>query len=115
MNVPNRWARSVAALIAAAAVVPFATATAGAAPVRKAKTTGYTNATYLQHALGLPAADANPVIDSVTYDHFQWLLQQPGKFAVLIGDPATDPSFAARAQDVEAAATAAGVKKVYWF
>ena len=75
----------------------------------------YTHATYLQHALGLPAANTNPAIESVTYDRFQWLLQQPGSFAILIGDPATDATFAARAQDVEAAAKAAGVKKVYWF
>ena len=83
--------------------------------MRTATTTDYTHATYLQHALGLPASNTNPVIESVTYDRFQWLLQQPGNFAVLIGDPATDPSFAARAQDVEAAAKTAGVKKVYWF
>jgi hypothetical protein len=100
----------------AAAVVPLATtATASAEPVRTAKTTSYTRATYLQHALGLPASNTSPVIESVTYDRFQHLLQQPGKFAILIGDPATDPSFDERAQDVEAAAKTAGVKKVYWF
>ena len=86
-----------------------------AAPVRTATTTNYTHATFLQHALGLPASDTNPAIESVTYDRLQWLLQQPGKFAFLIGDPATDPTFAARAQDVEATAKAKGVKKVYWF
>ena len=97
-------------LAAAAAVVPLA-ATASAAPTAA----DYTHATYLQHALGLPATNTNPVIESVTYDRFQWLLQQPGNFAFLIGDPALDPTFAARAQDVEAAAKAAGVKQVYWF
>jgi hypothetical protein len=51
----------------------------------------------------------------VTYDRFQWLLQQPGKFAFLIGDPATDPTFASRAQDVESVAHEAGVKQIYWF
>ena len=59
--------------------------------MRTATTTSYTNATYLQHALGLPATDTNPAIESVTYDRFQWLLQQPGNFAFLIGDPATGP------------------------
>jgi hypothetical protein len=108
MHVPHRWARSAAALIAAA-VVPFAAATAGAA------TPEYTRATYLQHALGLSPADTSPVIESVTYDRFQWLLQQPDTFAYLIGDPATDASFAARARDVEEAAKAADAKRIYWF
>jgi hypothetical protein len=92
--------------------VPLVATTAHAAPVRTATTTNYTHATYLQHALGLAA---NPVVESVTYDRFQWLLQQPGKFAFLIGDPALDPDFAARARDVDEAAKAAGVQRVYWF
>jgi hypothetical protein len=98
-----------AALTATAAVLPFA------ASASAATTTDYTHATFLQHALGLPASDTNPALESVTYDRFQWLLQQPGNFAVLIGDPATDASFAARAQDVELAAKAKDAKKVYWF
>ena len=116
MNAFTRWRRSAAALAVAAAVVPLA-ATRPPAQRRCAPRPrpSYTHATYLQHALGLPASDTNPVIESVTYDRFQWLLQQPGNFAFLIGDPATDATFAARAQDVEAAAKAAGVKKVYWF
>ena len=115
MNAFTRWRRSAAALAVAAAVVPLAATQATAAPVRTATTAGYTHATYLQHALGLPASDTTPAIESVTYDRFQWLLQQSGNFAFLIGDPAQEASFAARAQDVEAAAEAAGVKKVYWF
>ncbi|MDA0158950.1 hypothetical protein OM076_01635 [Solirubrobacter ginsenosidimutans] len=115
MPILTRWRRSAAALAAAAAIVPLAAATADAAPVRTATTTKYTNATYLQHALGLPTTETNPAIESVTYDHFQWLLQQPGNFAFLIGDPVLDPTFAARAQEVETAADAAGVKNVYWF
>ena len=115
MNVATRWRRSAAVLAAAAAIVPLTAATADAAPVRTATTTSYTNATYLQHALGLPAAETDPAIESVTYDHFQWLLQQPGNFAFLIGDPVLDPTFAARAREVETAADAAGVKNVYWF
>jgi hypothetical protein len=98
--------------MAAAAIVPLtsaATAHAGAT------TTKYTRATFLQHALGLPASVTNPAIDSVTYDRFQHLLRQEGNLALLIGDPKTDPTFAERAREVEAAARAAGVGKVYWF
>ncbi len=113
MNLFSRWRRSAAVLAAAAAVVPFAT-TASAAPSAPHTPTTRTRPTCSTRSAS-PATNTNPVIESVTYDRFQWLLQQPGNFAFLIGDPATDPTFAARAQDVEAAAEAAGVKKVYWF
>ncbi len=114
MKVLNRWART-AAILAAVAPLAFAATNAGAAtPARTATTTDYSTARFLQDTLGLPSA-ADHAIEPVTYDHFQWLLQQEGNFAVLIGDPALDPSFAARAQDVEAAAKAAGVERVYWF
>lgn len=99
-------------LAAAVAIVPVAAQSTAQAAVESTK---WTRATYLQHALGLPANNPNPVIEAVTYDRFQHLLQQEGNFAILIGDPATDPTFAARAQDVEAAAAAANVKKLYWF
>jgi Bacterial Ig-like domain (group 3) len=116
MNISRLRTRSAGALVAAAAVVALAAAQAAdAAPVRTATTTTYTDATYLQHALGLPATDTKPAIEPVTYYRLQWLLQQSGAFAVLLGDPARDATFAERAQDVEAAAKAAGVKKVYWF
>jgi len=105
-----RW---VAAAAAAAAILPVAGASA--APQRTATTTKYTHTTFLQHALGLPASDTNPVIESVTYYRLQWQLRQAGNFAILIGDPATDPTFAARARDVEATAKAEGAKKIYWF
>jgi len=117
VNVLNRWTRSASALAAATVVAALATtpATAGAAPARTASTTSYTDVTFLQHALGLPTSDTSPAIDSITYDHLQWLLQQEGKFAILVGDPVLDPTFAARAQEVETKAKAAGVEKVYWF
>ncbi|HEX5926483.1 MAG TPA: hypothetical protein VFY45_21820, partial [Baekduia sp.] len=116
MNISRTVTRSAGALAAAAAVVSLATApAAGAAPARTATTTSYSTATYLQHALGLPSTDTSPAIEPVTYGRFQWLLQQSGNFAVLIGDPAEDATFAGRAQDVEAAAKAADVQKVYWF
>lgn len=114
MKSPSRWIRAVVAPAALAALSLGAATTAVAAPERTAETTAYTHATFLQHTLGLPA-NADPVIESVTYDRFQHLLQEPGKFAVLIGDPKTDPSFDDRARDVDAAAAAAGVKRVYWF
>lgn len=114
MKLSRRWTRS-AAVLAAIAPLAVAATNASAAPLRTADTTRYTTATYLHDVLGLPAADNDPAIEPVTYDHFQWLLQQSGNYPVLIGDPATDGSFAARAQDVEAAADAAGVERVYWF
>jgi hypothetical protein len=116
MNITSRWSRAGGALVAAAATIALASApTAGAAPARTATTTSYTTATYLQHALGLPTSDTSPAIEPVPYDRFQWLLQQPGRFAFLIGSPSLDASFAQRAQDVEAAALSKGIKKVYWF
>ncbi|MDQ8044684.1 MAG: Ig-like domain repeat protein [Solirubrobacteraceae bacterium] len=114
MNLLHRRTRSVA-LAAALAAVPFAAAAPAQAATRTAATTAYTEATYLQHALGLPASDTDPAIKVVTYDRFQWLLQQSGKYALLIGDPATDATFKTHAQEVEAAAKATGVKNVYWF
>lgn len=114
MKAFNRWKRSAAVLAAVAPLAFAATDARAAAPLRTATTTDYTTARFLQETLGLPSA-ADHVIEPVTYDHFQWLLQQPGQFAVLIGDPALDPSFAARARDVEATAKANGVERVYWF
>jgi hypothetical protein len=110
MNLSTLLARSTGVLAAAAAALALA-----AVPASAATSPDYTEASYLQRALGLPASDTNPVIEPVTFDRFQWLLQQPGDHAVLIGDPATDATFAARAQDVEAAAKAAGAKAVSWF
>jgi hypothetical protein len=116
MNISPRWSRAGGALAAVAATLSLASAQAAvAAPARTTTLTDYSDATFLQHALGFPASDTAPAIEPVTYDRFQWLLQQPGRFAVLIGDPATDATFAARARDIEAAAQTAGVKKVYWF
>ena len=111
MTLSSRWRRAAAAAVAAATMVPFA-ATAAAAPDRTATTTKYQRSDFLQRALGVPA---NTVIESVTYDRFQNLLRHTGNFALLIGDPATDSTFAARAVAVDAAARAAGVQQVYWF
>lgn len=111
MSSNNRWRRITAAVAAAAVVVPFAaSATATAAP--SAETTKWVQADFLQRTFGVPA---NTALEAVTYDRFQNLLHRSGNFAILIGDPATDPSFKARAAAVDAAARAAGVQKVYWF
>lgn len=102
-------------MLAAIAPLTIAATNASAAPLRTADTTRYTSALYLQDVLGLPSSETDPAIESVTYDHLHWLLQQSGNYPILIGDPATDGSFAARARDVEAAADAANVQRVYWF
>ncbi len=126
MNVSNRWRRSfvstsVATAVAAIAVGMASQASAApvlpasATPVRTATTTNYTTTTYLQDIGVIPSTDNSPAITPVTYDEFQWLLGQSGNFAILIGDPAEDPNFKARAKDVEAAAETDGVKNVYWF
>ncbi len=44
-------------------------------PTRSADTTTYTSASYLREVLSLPSKP-KLVIESVTYDRFQWLLQQ---------------------------------------
>jgi hypothetical protein len=61
-----------------------------------------------------PNLPADNVIETVTYDRFQWLLGQSGQFAFVIGS-AADAGFAANLVKVNAAAKAAGAVKVYWF
>lgn len=113
MSSNTRWRRITAAVAAAAVVVPFvASTTAEAGPVRTATTTKWVQADFLQRTFGVPA---NTALEAVTYDRFQNLLHHSGNFALLIGDPATDATFKARAAAVDAAARAAGVQKVYWF
>lgn len=110
---PPRRRRLVAsasiATTIALAVAGIAGLPAQAATSRTASTSVDTS--YLSDTLGL-ATDT--VIESVTYDRFQWLLQQPGQYAFLIGS-ATDGNFAGQARKVDAAAKAAGAAKVYWF
>lgn len=120
MNVPRRLRRSRNALATVAVVTPLAMlaagqASAGASVLRTAQTTSYNTATYLQDELGFSTTDTSPAIQPVTYDEFQWLLQQPGNSAFLVGDPGEDANFAADAQKIEASAEAAGVKEIYWF
>lgn len=69
------------------------------------------DSTYLQDTLGLPA---NTVVEAVTYDRFQWLLQQPGQFAFVIGS-ASDAGFPEKVVAADAAAKLAGAAKVYWY
>lgn len=108
----GRLLTATSALAAAALAVSgiLAAGSAASAATTRAATTSVDH-TYLQDTLGV---GQNTVIETVTYDRFQWLLQQPGQFAFLIGT-STDPAFAAQAQQVDAAARAAGAAKVYWF
>jgi len=120
------WRRSATALAAAAGVASLVTAVStqatasaatptGVAPLRTATLTSYNTATFLQDDLGLPTSDTSPVIQPVTYDELQWLLQQPGNEAILIGDPGLDTHFKAEAQAVEAQALTDNLKEIYWF
>ncbi len=99
----------VAAVGLALAAGPLAIGVPGASAARSATTAVDTS--YLQDTLGLPT---QTVVETVTYDRFQWLLQQPGQYAFLIGSP-SDPGFKANAVTVDAAAKTAGAAKVYWF
>lgn len=105
---------AVAAVGLAVAISPLMTgaitAASNATPARSAATA--VDNTYLQDTFaGLPA---QTVVETVTYDRFQWLLQQPGQFAFLIGSP-SDSGFAAKVVQADAAAKAAGAAKIYWF
>jgi len=105
-----RASASLLTAIGLAATGIFAAGTAAsAAPTRTAATS--VDRSYLQDALGV---DQNTIIETVTYDRFQWLLRQPGQFAFLIGT-SSDPAFAAQAQQADTAARAAGAAKLYWF
>lgn len=112
-HVTHRRVATLGATLALA-VGPLATglagSTAAAAPARSAATS--VDNTYLQDTF--PGLPSNTVVETVTYDRFQWLLQQPGQLAFLIGS-AADPGFTANVVATDAAARAAGTKKVYWF
>jgi hypothetical protein len=105
--------RAASALVAAAlGLAPLAlSGVTGAAHAASRSAQTSVDTSYLADTLGLPA---NTVVETVTYDRFQWLLQQPGQFAFLIGNPA-DANFKANAVAADAAARAAGVSKIYWF
>jgi hypothetical protein len=120
VNVPRRLRRSRNALATVAVLTPLAfvtasQASANASILRTAQETSYNNTTFLQDQLGLPTTDTSPAIQPVTYDNFQWLLQQSGNYAFLVGDPATDANFKTEAQEVETTAEADGVSTIYWF
>jgi hypothetical protein len=113
-----RRSRNVLATVAVMTPLAFVTASqasASASILRTATTTSYNNTTFLQDELGLPTTDTSPAIQPVTYDNFQWLLQQSGNYAFLVGDPATDANFKTEAQEVETTAEADGVSTIYWF
>lgn len=99
----------------AIAVSPLAVGGLGAGsgaaePVRSSSTA--VDTTYLTDTFpGLPATN---ILETVTYDRFQWLLQQPGQFAFVIGS-AADAGFPAKVVQAEAAARGAGAGRLYWF
>ena len=107
----KRAAASVATLSLAFSAVAAGSFSANATDVAERTAAVAVDTTYLQGTLGLPA---DTVIETVTYDRFQWLLRQPGQFAFLIGSTA-DVGFAANAVKVDTAAKLAGASKVYWF
>lgn len=94
----------------AVAITPLAVAaTASASPSRTAAAS--VDTTYLSDTLGLPAST---VVETVTYDRFQWLLQQPGQFAFVIGS-AYDAGFKEKVQAADLKAKELGATKIYWF
>lgn len=98
------------AVVASPLAVGGLGATGVAAPARTAATA--VDTTYLTDTFaGLPATN---ILETVTYDRFQWLLQQPGQLAFVVGS-AADAGFTAEVVAAEAAARTAGAKKVYWF
>ncbi len=121
MNLQLSGANRVVARRRIAAVVTGLALTAGplatglgalsAEAVTPRSATTSVDTTYLSDALGL-ASDT--VLETVTYDRFQWLLQQPGQFAFVVGST-SDAKFKDSVQKAATAAKAAGVKKVYWF
>jgi hypothetical protein len=115
MTTSTQRRRLAAAAVSLAVVAgPLAAGTLGAAssaaPARTAATA--VDTTYLTDTFaGLPATN---ILETVTYDRFQWLLQQPGQFAFVVGSVG-DAGFAAKVVQAEAAARTAGAKKLYWF
>lgn len=115
MNVFTQRRRLAAAAVSLAIVAsPLAAGSLGAsglaAPARTAATA--VDTTYLTDTF--PGLPANNILETVTYDRFQWLLQQPGQFAFVIGS-ASEAGFPAKVVAAEAAARSAGAAKVYWF
>jgi hypothetical protein len=107
----QRAATSILAIaLAASTLVGAGSANAADIAARTASVSVDTG--YLQSVS--PSLPADNVIETVTYDRFQWLLGQSGQFAFVIGS-AADAGFAANLVKVNAAAKAAGAVKVYWF
>lgn len=86
---------------AAAFAAPAAAAPAGAS---------IDTVDYLADAYGLD----DSVIETVTFERFEWLLNQEGRFAFLIGGP-DDARTTETIGSIDAAAKTAGVERVYTF
>lgn len=102
---------TVAVSLALSALVAGGTS-ANATNIATRTASAAVDSTYLQSVS--PNLPANNVIETVTYDRFQWLLRQPGQFAYVIGS-AANAGFADDLVDVDAQARANNVAKVYWF
>ena len=109
----NPLRRRVAAATAGVAIAVTSVAIGAAAQATTPSRTAATavDTTYLADTLGLPS---NTVVETVTYDRFQWLLKQSGQYAFVIGS-ASDPGFGAKVVQADLAAKAAGANKIYWF
>ena len=71
----TRWRpRRVTTVVAATAALAILTGGTLAVATTPRAATVSVDTTYLSDTLGLPA---DTVIDTVTYDRFQWLLRQP--------------------------------------
>lgn len=103
---------AVAATIALAGAGLVGTAVA-AAPAAAAPASGgaaIDTVDYLADTYGLE----DTPIETVTFERFEWLLNQPGRFAFLIGGPG-DARTTETIASIDAAAKAAGVERVYAF
>ncbi|QCX26881.1 Ig-like domain-containing protein [Nocardioides jishulii] len=105
----RRLAAAAAGLAVAVSPLAVTGLQASAAPARNAQTA--VDETYLQDTLGLPTTT---IVETVTYDRLQWLLQQPGQFAYVIGS-VTDAGFKEKVVQADAAARAAGASRIYWY
>lgn len=93
--------------------VSLAGAAALAAPAAAAPPTGgaaIDTVDYLADAYGVH----DSVIETVTFERFEWLLHQESRFAFLIGGP-DDARTTETIASIDAAAKAAGVERVYTF
>lgn len=113
MTQPTRRRPRATAVAAALALTgaSLAGAAAFAAPAAAAPSgASIDTVDYLADTYGL----SDSVVETVTFERFEWLLNQDGRFAFLIGGP-DDARTTETIGAIDAAAKAAGVEKVYTF